>query len=57
MIVEGLFSDSGFGESVLKESGGKILENSELAGSQIIQRQGWNVIISALGLERMLNNL
>lgn len=28
MIVEGLFSDSGFGESVLKESGDKILKNS-----------------------------
>lgn len=34
MIVEGLFSDSGFGESVLKESGDKILENSGLSGEK-----------------------
>lgn len=32
MIVEGLFSDSGFGESVLKEARDKILENSGLSG-------------------------
>lgn len=31
MIVEGLFSDSGFWESVLKLSGEKILKNSWLA--------------------------
>lgn len=40
MIVEGLFSDSGFGESVLKESGGKILENSELAGVKSYRGRG-----------------
>lgn len=57
MIVEGLFSDSGFGQSVLKESGDKILEKSELNPIQIIQRQGLKVIISVLGSERMLTHL
>lgn len=37
MIVEGLFSDSGFEESVLKESGEKIRENSGL-WSKVTQR-------------------
>ncbi len=32
MIVEGLFSDSGLGERVLKERRDKILENSGLFG-------------------------
>lgn len=57
MIVEGLFSDSGFGQSVLKESGDKILEKSELNPIQIIQRQGLKVVISVLGSERMLTHL